>query len=127
MATKEYKLIEAGSRSQLNDLVNQHLNAGWKCQGSASASDVTGILGGKSTIYVQAVIREAKKMTVNKIRIFRLYWLTGDTQEVSAPDVGSQHETLAIAMNNAGIGNGALRALDYWREITPKEESEIDE
>ncbi len=53
-----------------------------------------------------------------KKRTFRLYWLTDDTQDVSFQDLGNQYDTLAAAMNNAGIGGGALRALDYWREIT---------
>jgi len=38
---------------------------------------------------------------------FTLFWLTGDTQIVTGIDIAS-------AMNNAGIGNGALRALDFY-------------
>lgn len=58
-----------------------------------------------------------------KIRTFNLYWLTGDVEEVSNPDLGSQFDTLASAMNSAGIGGGALRALDYWKETTDAKET----
>jgi hypothetical protein len=40
---------------------------------------------------------------------FTLLWLTGDTQIVTGISP-------ANAMNNAGIGNGALRALDLYAE-----------
>lgn len=40
-------------------------------------------------------------------RVFTLYWLTGDAQTITGPDI-------ATAMNNAGIGGGALGALDFW-------------
>lgn len=45
-------------------------------------------------------------------RVFTLYWLTGETQTVSGPDI-------ATAMNNAGIGAGALGVLDFHAEGTP--------
>ena len=38
---------------------------------------------------------------------YTLFWLTGESQIVEGVDIVS-------AMNNAGIGNGALRALDFW-------------
>lgn len=38
-----------------------------------------------------------------------LYWLTGDQQVVEG-------EQIHAAMNNAGIGAGALRALDFYKE-----------
>ena len=57
------------------------------------------------------------------VREFRLYWLTGKEEVVSGPDLGDQKETLANAMSCAGIGNGALRALDYWEEIRETEEA----
>lgn len=38
---------------------------------------------------------------------FTLFWLTGETQIVKGLDISN-------AMNNAGIGNGALRALDFY-------------
>ncbi len=57
-------------------------------------------------------------MTNLKTRTFNLYWLTGDVEKISGPDLGNQLDTLASAMNNAGIGNGALGALDYFRETT---------
>ena len=50
------------------------------------------------------------------IRKFTLYWKHGETQEVTGPDLGFTTETLANAVNNAGIGGGALPALDYWEE-----------
>lgn len=37
---------------------------------------------------------------------YTLFWLTGDTQLVKGPDIAS-------AMNNVGIGHGALAALDF--------------
>lgn len=45
-------------------------------------------------------------------RVFTLYWLTGEAQVVAGPDI-------ATAMNNAGIGAGALGALDFHSEGTP--------
>ncbi len=53
-----------------------------------------------------------------KTRTFRLFWLTGEIENISGPDLGDQYLTLSNAMSNSGIGGGALRALDYWREIT---------
>lgn len=38
---------------------------------------------------------------------FTLYWLGGGRQLVQGNDI-------AHAMNRAGIGNGALPALDFW-------------
>lgn len=38
---------------------------------------------------------------------FTIFWLTGETQIVKG---GKPHE----AMNNAGIGAGALRAMDFY-------------
>lgn len=51
-------------------------------------------------------------------RTFTLHWKHGEVQTVSAPDQGNQLDTLAQAMSNAGIGGGALPALDYWREVS---------
>lgn len=42
-----------------------------------------------------------------EIKSFTLFWLTGEYQIVKGTDISS-------AMNNAGIGNGALRALDFY-------------
>ena len=39
--------------------------------------------------------------------VYVLYWLTGDAQEVYGPNINT-------AMNNAGIGAGALSALDFY-------------
>lgn len=38
---------------------------------------------------------------------FTLFWLTGKYQIVKGANIAS-------AMNDAGIGNGALRALDFY-------------
>lgn len=38
---------------------------------------------------------------------YTLFWLTGETQIVKGINPSD-------AMNNAGIGNGALRAMDFW-------------
>jgi hypothetical protein len=38
---------------------------------------------------------------------FTLYWFDGKREIVTGTDA-------ANAMNNAGYGNGALRALDFW-------------
>ena len=44
------------------------------------------------------------------MRKYRLHWLGGKTEVVSGTDI-------ADACRRAGIGNGALRALDYYEEI----------
>lgn len=44
-----------------------------------------------------------------KTKTFTLFWLTGEAQTVTG-------NTIAEAMNNAGIGNGALKALDFYAE-----------
>lgn len=43
----------------------------------------------------------------NDERVYTIYWLTGDTQTVAGPDA-------VTAMNNAGIGAGALAAMDFY-------------
>lgn len=40
-------------------------------------------------------------------RTFTLFWLTGDAQLIYGPNIST-------AMNNAGIGAGALSALDFY-------------
>jgi hypothetical protein len=40
---------------------------------------------------------------------YTLFWRTGNRQVVTGPDAAS-------AMNNAGIGRGALAALDFFAE-----------
>ena len=45
------------------------------------------------------------------MKTFLLHWMDGKIETVVGPD-------LASAMNNAGIGMGALPALDYWEEVT---------
>lgn len=40
---------------------------------------------------------------------YTLFWLTGETQIVTGSSPSE-------AMNNAGIGQGALRALDFYSE-----------
>lgn len=41
------------------------------------------------------------------VQRFKLHWLDGSTQEVEGTNI-------ATACNNAGIGQGAIRALDYY-------------
>jgi len=45
-----------------------------------------------------------------KIRVFDLYWLNKRIERVSGYSISD-------AMTRAGYGNGALKALDYWKEI----------
>jgi hypothetical protein len=42
-------------------------------------------------------------------KTFRLYWLSGDTDTVTG-------STIADAMNSAGYGGGAVRALDFYQQ-----------
>lgn len=48
-----------------------------------------------------------KKTLGGDVNKYTLYWLTGDRQVVTGPDP-------AIAMTMAGIGGGALGALDFY-------------
>jgi hypothetical protein len=47
-------------------------------------------------------------------KTFTLYWRHGDKSEVKG-------ETIIQAMNNAGYGAGAVRALDFYAEGDPYE------
>jgi len=49
--------------------------------------------------------------------LFRLHWLTGETQVVEGDDI-------ADAMNQVGIGAGALCALDYYERIEDEDAGE---
>jgi hypothetical protein len=51
------------------------------------------------------------------LRSFRLHWLDGSTEDVETDSTTSREEACAAAMNQAGIGAGALAALDYWEEL----------
>ena len=51
------------------------------------------------------------------VRQFRLHWLSGKPQDITTRHPGSRMEAAAAAMNEAGIGAGALAALDYWEEL----------
>lgn len=44
------------------------------------------------------------------MKVFKLHWKTGEIQTVRGEDIYK-------AMDNAGIGQGALPALDYWEEV----------
>lgn len=44
---------------------------------------------------------------------YKLYWLDGHTEIIEGHDV-------VDAFNRAGIGRGALPALDYYEEIRSK-------
>ena len=54
------------------------------------------------------------------VRHFRLHWLSGKPQDITTTHPGSRMEAAAAAMNEAGIGAGALGALDYWEELPNK-------
>lgn len=45
---------------------------------------------------------------------FKLHWLSGIIETVSG-------ETIENACKQAGIVNGALKALDYWEEVQDKD------
>lgn len=45
---------------------------------------------------------------------FKLYWLDGTTEVVTGDDV-------CQAVRRAGIGAGAIPALDYYEEVTSEE------
>lgn len=47
---------------------------------------------------------------------FRLHWLTGDKEIITGSDITD-------AVNRAGIGSGALPALDYWEPIDEAEDA----
>jgi hypothetical protein len=49
------------------------------------------------------------------MKTFRLHWLGGKIEIIYG-------DNIADAMNRAGIGNGALPALDYWEEVENKED-----
>jgi hypothetical protein len=51
------------------------------------------------------------------VRQFRLHWRSGKPQDITTRHPGSRMEAAAAAMNEAGIGAGALGALDYWEEL----------
>ncbi len=46
---------------------------------------------------------------MKKEKTYTLYWLTGETGTVKGINASS-------AMNNAGIGHGALKAMDFYEE-----------
>ena len=48
-----------------------------------------------------------------------LHWRGGDTQVVHGRDA-------ADAMTQAGLGHGALQALDYWEKILMDDPDEIE-
>ena len=56
-------------------------------------------------------------MDSRKLRRFRLYWLDGKTEIVEG-------DGPADAMNRAGYGGGAVRALDYYEEINEEDRPE---
>ncbi|MCR8641508.1 hypothetical protein NV379_02450 [Paenibacillus sp. N1-5-1-14] len=44
------------------------------------------------------------------MNVYEIIWLHGKSEFVTGNDVSE-------AMNNAGLSAGALRALDYWKEV----------
>lgn len=73
-------------------------------------STLRDILNADTNEQVEDILSEYDDLTSGYAdeRTYTLYWLTGDTQTVAGPDP-------ATAMNNAGIGAGALSALDFWQ------------
>ena len=55
---------------------------------------------------------------MNQDSLFRFYWLDGKVEELRGRGA-------ADALNRAGYGNGALRALDFWEQV--KDEDDSDE
>ncbi len=51
------------------------------------------------------------------MKTYTIFWLTGETQLVKGD---KPHE----AMNNAGIGTGAIRAMDFYAEGDKRNEYE---
>lgn len=47
---------------------------------------------------------------MQKLKKFKLHWLHGKPEIVESTDI-------ADACRRAGIGNGAIPALDYWEEV----------
>lgn len=47
-------------------------------------------------------------------KVFKLHWKMGEIEIV-------QGEDIADACRRAGIGHGALAALDHWEEVTRNE------
>jgi len=56
---------------------------------------------------------------MKKLITYTLFWKTGEYQFVKG-------ETISSAMNNAGIGKGALRALDFYSSGDKSKEYEWD-
>lgn len=66
-------------------------------------------VGGAPLLDRYLVHPEALEPVEPPARTFRLHWHDGSESLVTGP-------TIAQAMTAAGYGNGALAALDYWRE-----------
>ena len=49
---------------------------------------------------------------------FKLHWLDGKTEIIKG-------ENIANAFMKAGLGEGSLSALDYYEQVTPKEEKSV--
>lgn len=76
----------------------QGIGACPKCWGRAAIEEL------------KAEIAELKEGV--RLKKYRLHWkgTKGETQEITGTDI-------ANAFNRAGIGAGALRALDFWEPI----------
>lgn len=49
--------------------------------------------------------------------LFRFYWLDGKVEELPG-------HSAVEALNRAGYGNGALRALDFWEHVEDEDNSD---
>ena len=53
------------------------------------------------------------------MKAFTLHWLHGRNEIVTGHDI-------ADACRRAGIGAGALRALDYWEEMSKSDQADVE-
>jgi len=53
------------------------------------------------------------------MKTFILHWRTGRPNTVHGNDI-------ADAMNKAGYGQGVIPALDYWEEVKPENELDVE-
>jgi hypothetical protein len=67
------------------------------------------IYTGKLTTYSEA-IKYAEDTWKGNLNAYKLHWYGGNTEIIYGIDEVS-------AFNDAGIGRGALRALDYWEKL----------
>jgi hypothetical protein len=55
----------------------------------------------------------------NPQKRFNLYWLDGTVESIVGTDI-------ATAFKNAGLGGGAINALDFWDEVVNPENEYVE-